>query len=89
MINLTPTAEQQNAIDLVGRESRLKIQAYAGAAKSTTLAMIAHKYNVPSLYLTFNKVMADEAKKCSQSGSIVAQRTVWHMLLLADLLHIN
>lgn len=63
MINLTPTAEQQNAIDLVGRESRLKIQAYAGAAKSTTLAMIAHKYNVPSLYLTFNKVMADEAKK--------------------------
>lgn len=63
MITFTPTAEQQNAIDLVGTENRLKIQAFAGAAKSTTLAMIAQKYNVPSLYLTFNKVMADEAKK--------------------------
>ena len=61
MFAFPPTAQQSAAIELVGHNAFVKIDAGAGAAKTTTLAMIAEQYCVPSLYLAFNKSMATEA----------------------------
>lgn len=61
MFAFPPTAQQSTAIELVGQNAFVKIDAGAGAAKTTTLAMIAEEYVAPSLYLAFNKSMATEA----------------------------
>lgn len=61
MASFTPTAQQLHAVDLVGEHDFVKIDAGAGAAKTSTLALCAEQYVVPSLYLAFNKTMATEA----------------------------
>jgi superfamily I DNA/RNA helicase len=63
MASFTPTPQQLHAIDLVGSNDFVKIDAGAGAAKTTTLALIAEQYVVPSLYLAFNKSMSQEAEE--------------------------
>jgi len=57
-----PTQEQQNAIELSQTVRRIKLSAAAGAAKTSTCVLIAEQNPVQSLYLAFNKTMADEAK---------------------------
>lgn len=57
-----PTEEQVLAKDMVLKEMVSKINAIAGAGKTSSLAYIADNLVVPSLYLAFNKAMADEAK---------------------------
>lgn len=61
MASFTPTAQQDHAVDLVGEHDFVKIDAGAGAAKTSTLALCAERYVVPSLYLAFNKSMATDA----------------------------
>lgn len=62
MASFTPTAQQLHVIDLVGLHDFVKIDAGAGAAKTSTLALCAERYVVPSLYLAFNKTMQTEAE---------------------------
>lgn len=63
---LTPTSEQQEIINLFANNPtkgsiKLKINAYAGASKTTTLMMVAEHHTKSSLYITFNKKMSVEA----------------------------
>lgn len=57
------TMEQLHAIEMSKLHTAIKIAAYAGAAKTSTLVMIAEELVVPSLMLTFNKALAVEAKE--------------------------
>lgn len=62
-MTIKPTSEQEYSIDLSKGNRVVKVEAGAGCGKSSTLAMIANANCVPSLYLTFNKTLADEAKE--------------------------
>lgn len=55
------THEQQHVVNMSKTEPCMKISAYAGATKTTTLVMIAEENVEPSLMLTFNKSLAVEA----------------------------
>lgn len=59
---ITPTDEQDKIIELSKIVQQMKISAYAGAAKTSTLVMVAQANPVKSLMLTFNKALADEAR---------------------------
>lgn len=62
MADRTPTAEQQNAMELfAGGTNDLVIQAGAGTGKTTTLAMCARTTNRTGTYLAFNKSIAADA----------------------------
>lgn len=60
---IVPTDEQNNVCEMSLIHRFMKISAYAGAAKTSTLCMVADRLVVPSLMLTFNKSLADEAKE--------------------------
>lgn len=62
MTTLTPTPEQSAIIDFAqSSTANLIVEARAGAAKTTTLLMIASAITQPILFLAFNKKIADEA----------------------------
>lgn len=61
MINLEPTSEQSQLITAAQKGSSLCVKAYAGAAKTSSCVMIADKLQHASLYVAFNKSIADEA----------------------------
>jgi hypothetical protein len=63
MASFTPTPQQNHCVTLVGQHKKVKIDAGAGAAKTSTLALVANEYVAPSLYLAFNKAMVLEAKE--------------------------
>lgn len=68
-VQFDPTKEQQDALALAIKHSLLKIQAGAGSGKSSTLFYMAENLPEKSLYLAYNKTMADEAKdKCRKLG---------------------
>lgn len=75
---IVPTDEQNNVCEMSLIHRLMKISAYAGAAKTSTLCMVAEKLVVPSLMLTFNKSLAVEAKERFLAGLSAAQLTVWH-----------
>ena len=54
---MLPTTEQSKIIEAVKDGKSILINAAAGAAKTTTLLMIAESVPKSALYLTFNKVM--------------------------------
>jgi hypothetical protein len=56
------TQEQKDAVELSQKVRCLKLNAAAGASKTTTCTLIAEANPVPSLYLAFNKAMAEDAK---------------------------
>lgn len=58
----TPTVEQQDILNTFKNERVLKVLACAGSGKSTTLRMLAEHNNQKSLYLCFNKSVAEEAR---------------------------
>lgn len=60
---IVPTDEQNNVVAMSKLHRAMKISAYAGAAKTSTLCMVANEMVVPSLMLTFNKSLAEEAKE--------------------------
>lgn len=57
-----PTLEQKAIVEAFKTEKLLKIQAYSGASKSTTMVLLAEDNIAPSIYLAFNKAIADDAK---------------------------
>lgn len=59
---MNPTTEQLQAVEQASLHNRLKISAGAGCTKTTTLSLIANANPVPSLYLAYNKAMAEEAR---------------------------
>lgn len=61
-----PTQEQLQAIELSAQpqNTRLKMLAYAGAGKTSTIVLIAQKlgeFGLKGVYLAFNKAIANEA----------------------------
>lgn len=56
-----PTDEQNNALKKFNRGKSLKVAAYAGAGKTSTLQLLAGSNKSASLYVAFNKSIADEA----------------------------
>jgi len=57
----TPTKEQQAIIESTKTGTNLAIRAFAGAAKTSTCIMVADAVPKKSLYIAFNKSIADEA----------------------------
>ena len=58
---MRPTSEQQEAIDAFRTGGSLKINAYAGTGKTTTLQQLAATTSARGMYLAFNKSIAQEA----------------------------
>lgn len=81
MSKIVPTDEQNNVVAMSKLHRAMKIRAFAGAAKTSTLVMVAEDMPVPSLMLTFNKALADEAR--SRFPSHVECRTT-HSLAYAS-----
>lgn len=59
---ITPTQEQLDIINTFKTTRVLKVNACAGSGKSSTLKMLANENKVPSLYICFNKSVAEEAR---------------------------
>ena len=59
---ITPTQEQVAIVEAIGNTNKVKVEARAGAAKTTTLVLAAQTHKVPSLYIAYNKHMADDAR---------------------------
>jgi hypothetical protein len=57
-----PTAEQQQANELFPFGGSLRINAYAGAGKTSTLQMLAHGTNRRGQYIAFNRSIVGDAK---------------------------
>jgi hypothetical protein len=60
---MTPTKEQLDIISEALAGENITIQAFAGAGKTSSLVMLSQAIDKPSLYLAYNKAMADEAKE--------------------------
>ncbi|WP_322095094.1 UvrD-helicase domain-containing protein [Paraburkholderia bannensis] len=70
-----PTAEQTIALEAARRGCNLKIKAYAGAGKTSTLGLIAQGLEGRrGLYLAFNRAIADAAAR--RFPAHVASRTM-------------
>ena len=77
MVALKPTQEQEKAIELFKTGKSLKINAYAGTGKTSTLTLLAHATPRTGQYIAFNKgiVLDAETKfpsrvKCRTSHSL-------------------
>ena len=81
---MKPTEEQQNAIDNYGTTGDVKVIAYAGTGKTTTLNAMAKSDDTRSgVYLAFNKRIAEEAQlkfpnhvRCSTAHSLAFRSVV-------------
>lgn len=60
-MSFTPTQEQLDAVEMSHVVRNLKLSALAGSAKTSTCVLIAQANPCPSLYLAFNKTMAQDA----------------------------
>jgi hypothetical protein len=56
------TSEQAHAVELFRTSQSLKISAFAGTGKTSTLSAVARSSTEQGLYLAFNKSIADEAR---------------------------
>ncbi len=79
---MTPTPEQSDAVDKFQRGGALKINAFAGTGKTTTLRLLAGSTERRGMYLAFNKAIAADAKagfpantSCSTVHSIAFRAT--------------
>lgn len=59
---ITPTTEQCKIYESAGGENNLLVKAFAGSGKTHVLIGLAKLDKRPSLMMTFNKLLADEAK---------------------------
>ena len=60
---LQPVVEQRRAADLFLAGGNIRIDAYAGTGKTTTLTLLAAAKPGRAFYLAFNRAIADEAKQ--------------------------
>jgi hypothetical protein len=58
-----PTPEQEEAVELFARGGSLKINAYAGTGKTSTLELLAHRSRLQGQYLAFNASIVRDAKQ--------------------------
>lgn len=58
-----PTPEQEKAIELFSRGGSLKVNAYAGAGKTSTLTLLADRTSRYGQYIAFNKAIVKEARE--------------------------
>jgi superfamily I DNA/RNA helicase len=58
-----PTEEQEIALEAFSTGESIKVNAFAGTGKTTTLQMMSEKTMNKGLYLAFNKSIANEAGK--------------------------
>lgn len=79
-MKLTPTKEQIDIIEAVKTGVDVVVQAYAGAAKTSSCVMVANAVPKTGLYLTFNKSMQEEAR--GKMPDYIEVRT-WHSLAFA------
>jgi superfamily I DNA/RNA helicase len=61
--SLRLTKEQLHAVDLFKTGSSLRINAFAGTGKTTTLQAMAQTRGEPGVYLAFNRAIADDARQ--------------------------
>src|ERR1700757_858828 len=67
-----PIPEQQHALELFLKGGSLRIDAYAGTGKTTTLQLLAKNSKQRGLYLAFNRTIAREAKQRCPRGVLCA-----------------
>lgn len=61
---MTPTTEQEQVVEAVRAGGAVKVKAYAGAGKTSTLRMAAEsRGKARGLYLAFNREIANEAAR--------------------------
>jgi superfamily I DNA/RNA helicase len=60
---MTPTEQQIYCITTTEHENKTKVEACAGAGKTSTLVLIAENLIMKSIYMAFNKVTAVEAQE--------------------------
>ncbi|SKD00130.1 UvrD/REP helicase N-terminal domain-containing protein [Burkholderia sp. YR290] len=61
---IRPTPEQQAIVDAVAGGGNLKIKAYAGAGKTSTLRLVANRLaHQRGIYLAFNREIAEHARR--------------------------
>jgi UvrD-like helicase C-terminal domain/UvrD/REP helicase N-terminal domain len=58
-----PTAQQQQAIDAFGTGGSLRVNAFAGSGKTSTLQMLSHSTSRRGQYIAFNKAIVADAKE--------------------------
>ncbi|MFV8160748.1 UvrD-helicase domain-containing protein [Mycobacterium sp. 134] len=58
---MRPTSEQQAIVDAARSGTNLVIQAGAGTGKTSTLRLVAAELRKPTLYIAYNRAIADEA----------------------------
>lgn len=63
VVAIRPTEEQERAVEKFKTGKPLKISAFAGAGKTSTLTLMARTRNTRGIYLAFNKAIATEAKE--------------------------
>lgn len=80
-MELKPTEEQLDILKTFKQVNTLKIQAVAGAGKTSVLRMLAEDNKEPSLYVCYNRVIAEEAR--TKFPSHVECRTT-HSLAYAE-----
>jgi hypothetical protein len=62
-MSFAPTDEQQRAVRQFSTGEPLKISAFAGTGKTSTLRLLAGSRKKPGLYIAFNRSIAREAKE--------------------------
>ena len=61
-MSFKPTQEQVDILGAFKANRVLKVNAVAGSGKTSTLKLLAEDNKVPSLYISFNKAIAEEAQ---------------------------
>jgi hypothetical protein len=61
-VNVNPTEEQQVALSKFHSGRDLKVSAFAGTGKTTTLSLLAKSRRAKGAYLAFNRSIADESR---------------------------
>lgn len=61
--NVHPTEEQQVALSKFQSGRNLKVSAFAGTGKTTTLSLLANSRRAKGAYLAFNRSIADESRE--------------------------
>jgi len=62
-MNFTPSPEQERARSFFRTGANLRIDAYAGAGKTSTLKLLTQDCSRRGLYMAFNRVIAEDAKR--------------------------
>ena len=84
---MKPTEEQLKALELFRTGESLKINAFAGAGKTTTLSLLAQDTPKKGLYLAFNKSIANDASE--KFPSTVSCSTIHSLAYRAIIPHYN